>query len=353
MKPYQIIFLVNDIHFNGGGERVTVNMANWFITRGYKVIILSMAKPSSIETFPMNDGIRKEYLNVTNSKLLSKWIVYRRLKIFLKTCPTNTLIYGIGTYANVLLGFLKRKDIYVIGCEHNAFDSVSSIWKLCRKITYKKLDACVVLTSSDISKMKKLNSNSYVIPNSTPHVESVCALSEKKVIAIGRLSYQKAFDEMIKIFKIFSLENDDWNLEIFGEGEDKSELENLILISGLKDRIKIRNFSSDIKNIYLNASGLLLTSRYEGLPMVLLEAQSFGLPIISYDCETGPRDVIIDGRNGFLIEMNNKQAFVNALSLITQNNTLRKTMGINAKKDSMRFCEDNIFQKWIDLICSL
>ena len=67
----------------------------------------------------------------------------------------------------------------------------------------------------------------------------------------------------------------------------------------------------------------------------------------------GPRDVIIDGRNGFLIEMNNKQAFVNALSLITQNNTLRKTMGINAKKDSMRFCEDNIFQKWIDLICSL
>lgn len=353
MKPTQIIFLVNDIHFNGGGERVTVNMSNWFVANGYKVIILSMSPRSPNKTFLLKKDVEIKYLGVNNSRYLSKIKTSKRLSNYLKTCQENSLIFGIGTYANVLLGLVKPKKIFTIACEHNAFNSVSKFWKICRSFTYKNHNACVVLTSSDIVDMKKLNNNSFVIPNSTPSVKISANLMNKKFIAIGRLSYQKAFDKMINIFEKFSQFNKDWCLEIYGEGSEKEHLKNLINKLKLDNRIKIYNFSNEISNIYLNASVLLLTSRYEGLPMVLLEAQSYGLPMICFDCDTGPRDVVINERNGYLIEENNNDLFVKAMLQLSNNETLRKQMGINSKEDSYRFTEDTIFQKWNNLIQSL
>lgn len=353
MNPSQIIFLVNDIHFNGGGERVTANMANWFVVKGYDVTILSMSCRLENKTFPINKNVKISYLNVVNSRLISKFIVGYRLWKFIKKMPPDTLFFGIGTYANTLLGLFKSSQFYAIGCEHNAFNSVSLIWKILRKLTYFKLNSCTVLTSSDINYIKKLNSKSCVIPNSTPFVKETSSLLENKFIAIGRLSHQKSFDKMIRIFKEFSLNFNEWKLEIYGDGDEKSKLENLITNLNLKDKVSLNKFSDNIRDVYLNASALLLTSIYEGLPMVLLEAQSYGLPIISYDCDTGPRDVVINGKNGFLIDMDNTSEFIHAMSIIATNINLRKQLGQNAKLDSIRFSEDVIYDQWIKLINSI
>lgn len=312
-----------------------------------------MANKKGTNTFPIDSRIDITYLDIVNSKILSKFKVVYKLQKVLKNYPQDTLFLGIGTYANVLLGFLKNKNCCAIGCEHNAFNSVSNIWKVLRILTYKKLDAGVVLTYSDLKNMKSITKKTCVIPNSVPIIDTSADLSSTKFIAVGRLSYQKAFDKLINIFHRFSLNYPDWKLEIYGEGEDKDKLKRLITELNLNDKVSLNNFTDNIFEVYSSASGLLLTSRYEGLPMVLLEAQSYGLPIISYDCDTGPRDVIINGRNGYLIKIDDEKAYINALSSIANNFSLRKTMGENAKKDSLRFSEEEIYKKWIELFNSL
>ena len=347
-----ILLIVNDIHFKGGGEKVASHIASWYAQKGVNCCILSMDKRKDTEIFPVAASVEIDYLNVKNTFVLSKLLVCIKLYKYLSTHNFD-FILGIGTYANVVLGILPKTYGKRVGCEHNSFDCVSFIWKMLRKISYNKLDATIVLTNEDLFKMKQLNTCSFVIPNSIFLPEQKSSLNNKTILAIGKLYPQKGFDIMLHVFSSFAKINRDWNLVIVGDGQDKKNLLRMIEVLDLEDRIKIMPPTNNVSKYYLSSSIYLMTSRFEGLPMVLLEAQSYGLPIISFDCKTGPKEVVSDNYNGYLLPEGEMDRMVDCMLKLCGDDKLRHLMGERAAKDASRFSPEKVYMLWDKLFTLL
>ncbi|MBF7067371.1 glycosyltransferase, partial [Campylobacter volucris] len=173
----------------------------------------------------------------------------------------------------------------------------------------------------------------------------------KIVLSIGRLSEEKGFLRLIDIWEIIQKNNNKgWKLHIVGEGELKGQLEKKIKNKKLQDSVTILSFTQNIDEQYLNASIYVMCSYSEGMPMVLLESASFGLPSIAFDVKTGPSDIIENGKSGFLIEDNNLHDFANKLQFLIENDNSRKEMGRCAKNFiDKKFSKDVIIKEWLDL----
>lgn len=230
------------------------------------------------------------------------------------------------------------------------------VWKIINRLrsnadlkVVQQYDRFVVLTHEDKSYWENLT-NIEVIPNANSFVSSKQAdLESKRVIAVGRYDYQKGFDELINIWKGVYEKHPDWSLDIFGHGPLKDELQSLIDQLGLTKTIHLCAPVKNIEQEYLNSSILVMTSRYEGLPMTLLEAQVCGLPLVAYACKCGPRDIIKDGVNGYLIEENNQEEMVEKLINLVNDAELRKQMGNTSYEFSKNYTNNKIMQQWIAL----
>ena len=219
--------------------------------------------------------------------------------------------------------------------------------------TAKRFDCFVALTEEDKENWGS-QEHICVIPNAkTFSPIRTAALDAKKVIAVGRYSYQKGFDRLIDAWRIVTKSCPDWQLEIVGEGDEKVALQNRIDRYGLAEQVKLMPATSAIEEVYLGASVMVLSSHYEGLPMVLLEAQSFGLPIVSFACQCGPKDIVEDGETGYLVPEGNVEQLAERLVNVMTNETLRKAMGRRAKEASHRYDEDRVMKQWIDTFKSL
>src|SRR5690606_9157382 len=213
----------------------------------------------------------------------------------------------------------------------------------------KRYDRFVVLTEEDKNYWGALD-NIVVIPNANSfESDEKSSLMHKQVIAVGRYDYQKGFDDLIHIWKRVISEAPGWKLNIYGHGPLKEVFEALIDGLGLQESIELAAPVRNIKEAYLNSSILVMTSRYEGLPMVLLESQVCGVPMVSYMCKCGPKDVIKDGQNGFLVEEGNQDQFAEKLLLLMKDDVLRKRMGLAAIDNSKNYGEEKIMQRWISL----
>lgn len=344
----RILLIVNDIHFKGGGEKVASNIASWYAEKGKQTYILSMEKKQEKSIFPISNKVNVDYLGVKNTKLISKLIVFFRLFKYLKKNQFD-FILGIGTYANVLLGFLHFCCGEKIGCEHNSFDSVSLFWKVLRRLSYPRLDSTVILTKEDFCKMKQISSKVYVIPNCISIPPQKALLNNKNILAVGKIYPQKGFDIMIEVFNLFAKKNTDWTLTIVGDGKDKQKIITLIKKYNLTNRVFIMKPTNNIEKYYLDTSLYLMTSRFEGLPMVLLEAQSYGIPIISFDCKTGPKEIVIHNRNGYLIREGDIENMVEYLHKYVNDYKLRMNLSKNARIDAKRFIPEEIYKLWDNL----
>ncbi len=352
----QIIFLLHDIHFGGGGERVTVNMANQLVGKGYLVTIVSLSRSKPSNIFSIDNRVAMEYLNFNfeNGFNIPQKIasVYEVRKYFRQYAyDDKTVILGIGTYPSFLLTMLtKNKKLKTIGCQHSTYAAVKYVWTLLRKIFFHRLDAFVSLSEQDLPKLKKINKNSYVIPNSVSLFPEKPALLENKIIlSIGRMDYNKGYDLLLDVFEKLTLLHPDWSLRIVGDGPLKKKIISRVETSDLKDRVEIFPPTNQIINHYLQASIYLMTSRTEGLGMVLLEAQACGLPIVSFDCETGPSDIVIDNKNGFLVECFNIERIVQRIALLCSDYDLRVKFGKRAIEDVRKFRPEAINSKWESL----
>ena len=216
----KIAFLVHDIHFGGGGERVVANLSDIFIRKGYFVTIISLCKKKETFSFELNKKVHINYLN-TNSFKIEYFNKLKSLFCLRKYLNTHTFdfVLGIGTYLNILLALSNKRNIKTIGCEHNYFFSVSFLWIFLRKIFYRKLSAVVSLTEEDSMYLQKISKYIAIIPNPLSFkIEKNPLLTEKKIIALGRTSFQKGFDLMLEMFSEFCMVNNEWFLEIRGSG---------------------------------------------------------------------------------------------------------------------------------------
>lgn len=353
----EIIFLINNIQLGGGGERVCINLANAFSTKGYNIRIISISgEKSNNILFNLDTKVNVEYFNINSkkNKLLSKLKAIYLLNKKLKRSE-KSLILGIGTYPSILIGLIINKgQIKTVGCMHGSYSALSLFWRTLTKMIFPKLNVIVSLTLHDEKILKSINKNVRVIHNSTQYLRGEKALLiNKNILALGRLSDEKDFFTMIDIFGKFNEEEQDWTLTIRGAGPLEEKLISYLNKKELSEKIFLLPPTQHVEKEFLNSSMLLLTSKNEGFPMAIVEAQTFGVPVISYDCLTGPSEIIKDSLNGFLVKPGDKSTFIDKMKLLSRNIQLRKEIGNAAYEHSILFQESEVLNKWFKLLIEI
>lgn len=368
----KILYNIAAISNSGGMERVLANKSNWLSNNGYEVIIVTTDQKGKPAFFPMNEGIRLYDLGINYSdngvdyflkrlvRYLLKQIRHRsRLKALIDEIKPDIVVSMFGNEALLIAGmhikapkvieFHFCKMMYILygrGGLWHFFDLFRT--KLDAYIA-KKYDRFVVLTKEDAIDWGSGYSNISVIPNAlSSFPDRISSLDKKTVVAIGRLSGQKGFERLIPIWAKVAPKMPDWKLEIIGGGdtEYKSYLQTMADNAGVHDSLLFLPPVKNMDEIYMNASVFVMTSKYEGLSMVLLESQSYGIPAVSFACKCGPRDIIENGVNGFLVEDGDVGLFASRLETLMRDAKLRKSMGAKAREKSTRFSEESIMSQW-------
>ena len=194
--------------------------------------------------------------------------------------------------------------------------------------------------------------NIQVIPNAALFMADRYAdMSRKRVIAVGRLDYQKGFDRLIDAWQIVCSTGLflEWRLDIFGQGEWKDMLKARIKEYGLQNSLHLNEPAKEIAKEYADSSMLVMSSNYEGFPMVMIEAMACGLPAVAFDFKCGPRDIIKDEENGLIVPDGDIQALADAMMRLMANESLRQTMSVEARKVTETYSEEVVMGKWVSL----
>ena len=180
-----------------------------------------------------------------------------------------------------------------------------------------------------------------------------CDIKAKQLISVGRLTYQKGFDMLCEVAKDVLKDNPEWKWIILGDGEDKEKLESKIKEYNLQGKLILKGKVSNVEDYYKNSSLYVMTSRFEGLPMTLLEAKSYKLPIVSFNCLTGPSEIVRNNINGFLIETGNIAAMVNKIDLLLSDINKREEFSNKSNLDIEKFKLKPIVDKWENILINL
>lgn len=219
----------------------------------------------------------------------------------------------------------------------------------------RRFDKFVVLTNEDKGYWGNLP-NLEVIPNAAKLVSDRCSdVKNKRVIAVGRLDYQKGFDRLLQAWKIVC-QNDkyaDWYLDIFGQGEWKEMLQQMIDGAEMSNRVCINRPTTNIGEEYAKSSMLVMSSNYEGFPMVMIEAMACGLPVVSFDFKCGPKDIIQPGENGLLVRNGDIEGLAAAMMKLMDDAAYRQRLSENAKGIISTYAEETVMQQWITLFTTL
>ena len=213
----------------------------------------------------------------------------------------------------------------------------------------RRFDRFVVLTQEDKEMWGEMP-GIRVIPNAANFIaEKYSDCTAKRVIAVGRLDYQKSFDRLIQVWEKVHLQMPQWRLDIFGQGEWQEMLQRMIDERGLQEVVKLNAPTKNIGKEYSESSMLVMSSHYEGFPMVMIEAMACGLPAVCFDFKCGPRDIIVEGGNGLIVPDGDIEALAEAMVRLMKDDELRKRLGENAKKVVEKYSEDRVMGLWVNL----
>lgn len=370
----RIVYCIDEMSHPGGIGRVTSVKANWWVEHGHDVWIATSNQCGKPDFYELNPKVkRKDFamgfqLGIDNSNLLLKAIRkigkmkhYRReLEAFVNEVKPDIVVSTFTNDSDFLYKFKDgSKKVLEFHFSHDGFKSQIKygpkslkntlllnyrLWK--HERIARKYDAFVVLTNEDAESWKGYN-NLHVIHNmSTIEPMSVSTCEEKRVIAIGRFDFQKQFRRLVEIWNLIAESNPNWKLMIYGQGPEENELQMQIDALGLTQKIELCKPTNKITEVYCHSSILAMTSCYEGWGLVITEAMECGVPAVAYACKCGPRDIIDDGINGFLIDEDDKNGFAEKLQRLITNTDERKSFGSRAKEKSKCFSVDAIMQQW-------
>lgn len=355
----KIIFIVNDITITGGLERVVSHLANIFVEKGRDVKIISLFKNSEKLVYELDSRVRIEYLfyqKEIKSRFMRgivKFIKYLNIikKIYL---DKENIVIGTDYYINMIISLLDRNTI---GMEHVIYESTPKKIRKIKLKMYKNLKKLVVVNRHDYSEYKKKSICVNYIPNpnffANFRKESKKQIEKKQILSIGRLENGKGFENLVDICsEVFKIKRE-WELHIYGQGSLENKLKELIKLKKMENNIKLKGINRNLEKVYPNYKFLLSASEMESFSLTLIEAQTFGLPIISYDCPWGPRDIINDTKDGYLVECFDKQEFKNKIINLIENQKKLKEMSLESINNSKIFNNENIYNYWKKLFKEL
>lgn len=379
----KIVYCLPQLFHPGGIERIVSIKANYLVeVYGYDVTIVVANQKKQVPFFKLNEKIKIVDLNIDYDNALRQPLfkrLYLRHKLQ-KKHKTKLSKYLFTNHPDIVVStftheaaflpqikdgskkvlefhFCKGHKIKMAKAFHFGFITKLAYYYRCwqeENIIIPKYDQFIVLTKEDEISWKQKIHNVKHISNILPfEKEGKSELTQKHVIAVGRLDGQKGFNRLIDIWALVTKKHPDWILDIYGKGRDLKALQSQIDNYGISDTTVIHQPDQNIKDHYLNSSIFVMTSIYEGLPMTLLEANGLGLPSVCYDFPCGPKDVIQDGINGFLVKDGDFNTFADRLSTLIENDNIRKRMGQEAYRMSERYSCKNIMREWVNLFNEL
>ena len=351
----KIIVYVDSMKPAGGKERVVANLIREWIN-SYEIVLITKDEGESFYLLP--NVVRKVSLglpmrlNMKNrfQRILSVFCSFFKCKKSLKKVLdgmqfdyiyTTTPLNSLEAYT---LGRLIRKKLVI--SEHASCYAYNRIYTIIKKLIYPKVYCISVPNRMDVDIYNKWGCNTYYIPHLVTYKDKKrSSLNNKIVLNVGRLTEDKRQDKLLTIWSRIK-EKKGWELWIVGDGEEKDNLSGLIKTLKIEKSVKLLPANKEIEKIYEQSSVFALTSRCEGFGMVLIEAMAFGVPCIAYDCPSGPRDIIQNGSNGYLIPDNFDNEYTNKLQELLINHEELVELGNGAYKTINDWDNKQILNEW-------
>ncbi|WP_203258693.1 glycosyltransferase family 4 protein [Hyunsoonleella ulvae] len=363
----KLLFITNNISGPGGLERVLALKSNYLINNlNYEVHILTLSQAKNESPFyDFNEGILFHKIKINTNPIFYFSSYLSNLKNKIKEIKPDLISFCDDGIKGILAPvFLKikcpliyerhaSKRIHVESKTGNILKKVKlKLLNLLLDYGAKKFDKVVLLTNGNKNEWK-IN-NSIVIPNVLSFFpETTSNLQSRNVIAVGHHNHNKGFDRLLKSWKIVISKHSNWRLNVFGNNGQNMTYINMAKQLELNSSVTFYKAVKNIKEKYLESSIYVMPSRSEGFGMTIIEAQSCGLPCISYDCPSGPKDLIHSGKDGFLIENGDIESFAEKIILLIENLNLRFEMGKKSREGSKKFLAENIMKEWDNLFKSL
>ncbi|MBE9044416.1 glycosyltransferase family 4 protein [Pleurocapsales cyanobacterium LEGE 10410] len=361
------ITLVTPSLYSGGAERVVVSLAEGFQLQGHQTTVITGSEPSH-DFYQLPPGVDRTALGIMKNSHGSIDAIknnLKRISLIRKaiqlSCPD--IVISHLTEFNILttLALLNTNHPVIIAehCDPNLI-SYGRLWEILRRIVYPFAGRLVSVSQGVedyftwLPQAKKIVIyNPFFIPhNSGVEVVEIPAgvnPEQQWIMSMGRLTQQKGFDLLLEAFAQVAPQHPDWQLVILGEGELRSDLEQLITKLNLQERVVLPGRVKDPFPLLRRAQLFVMSSRFEGFPLAHGEAMLCGLPVIATDCPSGPRELIRDGVDGILVPNQDRSALARAIERLISNPEERQRLAMSAPEVGIRFSLNKIIQRWIEL----
>lgn len=352
----RICFFSGDITRSGGTEKVGTQIAKGLCDQ-FDVTIISLTEENKELFYDIDSRVKHHALFDKNPDGIKQYIsIVHRLRKFLVTNNIDVLI-DIDTMLDMFaVPAAKLSKTKLIAWEHfNFFETMGNKLRVpIRKYITKFADCVVALTKEDQKNFLSYYGNGHRVeqiynPIEIPASEHIYDMYSKIIISAGRLAYQKGFDMLIDVADIVLKKHTDWRWIILGEGDMRQELEKKIDCKKLHN-LRLWGRVENVSEYMKKAAIYVMTSRYEGFPLVLIEAKASKLPVVSFKCATGPAELVQEDVNGNLVECFDIAAMADRINSLIENEEIRQCFSDNALLDTDKMNYKNIIQQWIKLI---
>lgn len=367
----KIIYFLEGTFNSGGIERVVIGKANWFASKGHDVTIVTTDQNGRPDFFPL-EGVkridmdlmyRNHHKNVIKDYFRRRNLLKKESKFInklVKDVQPDILMSTFG-YDTHIIPNLKDKSIKLCEIHFQRWFRLKrnrkGVYRMIDKIlsfqdlrNARKFDKFICLTQEDKKNWKGVKNINVVNNFIEPKTENPAKLENKSFIAVGRLAPEKGFDRVINSWALVVKKHPEWILNIYGDGILKEQLQKQIKNLELEKNVILHPPTKNIHKKYLESSGLVMTSYYEGLPMVMLEAMEVGLPIVTFDFQCGPKDIVENGVNGYIVKNGDTEALANSIIKLIENPLLRKKMGAKSFELAKKYYKEPIMKKWEELL---
>ena len=374
ISDMKLVYIFSSFAAKGGTERIFCDKMNWLAeVAGYEIVFVTYEQGNHPFAYPLSKKIRHVDLNTrfftTGTMPLLKRIRFKftlprlfkhRLRKLLDEIQPDVVVsttYALPLFREILsqpYRHVVESHVYYQLLLQNTFTHIPWLDRKISQHLLKMLKRCekvVVLTHKDAACWKGYDNIEVIHNVVTNYPEKITDVADrpKRIIAVGRLHEQKGFDLLIQSWQLIAARHPDWQLVVYGHGGDLQKLQQQLEKAGLTSSMTFAGTTDNIYKEYQNSAFYVMSSRYEGWGLVLVEAMSCGLPCVSFDCPYGPSDIIRDGEDGFLVENGNIQQLAEKMELLINNKELREWLGVRARLNAARFTSDNIMPQWTKL----